>query len=369
MKHRRRSTATLALIAATLLITTAQTLSAQAAHPALRDLAQQRGIRIGTAVSADALTGDSQYARLVGEQFNSVTAENAMKWESVEPTRGTYDFSDADTLVKYAAAHHQAVRGHTLLWHNQLPGWLTSGVADGTITRDELRDILRKHITDQVRHFKGKIYQWDVVNEVIGDDGTLRDSIWSQQLGDSFIADAFIWAHKADPHAKLFLNDYNIEGKSAKSDAYHALVKKLLAAKVPVDGIGLQGHLDIQYDFPADLTENMARFDALGLETSITEADVRIPLPADEADLKRQASDYRGMIAACLATAHCTSFTVWGFTDKYSWVPDVFDGEGAANLYDESFQPKPAYTAVADELAAGRPGHTDGHGPGSGPRH
>lgn len=362
MKLRRRSTATLALIATTLLITTAQTMSAQAASTSLRDLAQDRGIRIGTAVSADALAGDSQYAPLVGEQFNSVTAENAMKWESIEPTRGTYDYSDADALVKYAAKHHQAVRGHTLLWHNQLPGWLTSGWADGSITRDELRDILRKHITDQVKHFKGKIYQWDVVNEVIGDDGTLRDSIWSQAFGDSYIADAFIWAHKADPKAKLFLNDYNIEGKGAKSDTYYALVKKLLAAGVPVDGIGFQGHLDIQYNFPADLTENMARFDALGLETAITEADVRITLPADEAALTRQASDYRGMLAACLATPHCKSFTVWGFTDNYSWVPDVFNGQGAATLYDEVYQPKPAYTAVADELAAGRPGHGHGHG-------
>nr|WP_255953157.1 endo-1,4-beta-xylanase [Streptomyces sp. ODS25] len=338
-------------------MTAVQTVSAQAHDASLRDLAKQRGIRIGTAVNVDALADDSQYASVVGDQFNSVTAENVMKWETVEPSPGTFDFAPADTLVRYAARHHQEVRGHTLLWHNQLPGWLTDGVADGSITADDLRDILHRHITAEVSHFKGKIYQWDVVNEVLNEDGTLRDSIWSQKLGDSFIADAFRWAHQADPHAKLFLNDYNIESKGAKSDAYYDLVKRLRAQGVPIDGVGFQGHLDIQYDFPSDLADNMARFDALGLATSVTEADVRIPLPADEADLTRQASDYSGMLAACLATEHCTSFTVWGFTDAYSWVPGTFEGEGAANLYDESYQPKPAYTAVADTLAKQRPGH------------
>ena len=361
MKLRRTSTATLALIGTTVLMTAAQTMSAQAAGASLRDLAQHHNIRIGTAVSATALTDDSPYAQLVDSQFNSVTAENAMKWESVEPTRGTYNWTDGDALVKNAAKHHQAVRGHTLLWHNQLPAWLTTGVKDGSINADELRSILHKHITDEVSHFKGKIYQWDVVNEIFNDDGTLRDSIWSENLGDSFIADAFIWAHKADPHAKLFMNDYNIEGVNAKSDAYYALAKKLRAAKVPVDGLGIQSHLDIQYNFPSDMADNMRRFDALGLQTSITEADVRITLPADDAALQRQASDYRGLISACLQTPHCESFTVWGFTDKYSWVPGTFTGEGAANLYDENFQAKPAYTALADALAAGSTGHGHRH--------
>ncbi|WP_328728732.1 endo-1,4-beta-xylanase [Streptomyces griseoaurantiacus] len=324
-------------------------------HPkpaaSLRDLADRRHVLIGTAVDTTALAEDSAYRATTAREFSSVTAENVMKWEVVEPERGRYDFSAADELVRFARAHGQQVRGHTLLWHNQLPAWLTEGVADGSIDAKELRKILREHITAEVTHFKGRIYQWDVVNEVFEEDGSLRDSIWLQQLGPSYIADAFRWAHKADPKAKLFMNDYNVEGVNAKSTAYYELAKKLRAQGVPVQGMGVQAHLDIQYGFPTDLAANLARFDRLGLQTAITEADVRMFTPSDPAKLARQASDYRGLLAACLATKGCASFTVWGFTDKYSWVPGTFEGEGEANILDADFRHKPAYAALREELA------------------
>ncbi|MFJ3946658.1 MULTISPECIES: endo-1,4-beta-xylanase [Streptomyces] len=327
-------------------------------HPkpaaSLRDLADRRHVLIGTAVDTTALAEDGAYRAATAREFSSVTAENAMKWEVVEPERGRYDWSAADELVRFARAHGQQVRGHTLLWHNQLPAWLTEGVADGSIDAKELRKILREHITAEVKHFKGKIYQWDVVNEVFEEDGSLRDSIWLQQLGPSYIADAFRWAHRADPGAKLFMNDYNVEGVNAKSTAYYELAKKLRAQGVPVQGMGVQAHLDIQYGFPTDLAANLARFDRLGLRTAITEADVRMFTPSDPAKLARQASDYRGLLAACLATKGCTSFTVWGFTDKYSWVPGTFEGEGEANILDADFRHKPAYEALREELAKRR---------------
>ncbi|WP_117212806.1 endo-1,4-beta-xylanase [Allorhizocola rhizosphaerae] len=318
----------------------------------LRHLAARNHLSIGTAVDMAALASDQVYRERIAREFNSVTAENVMKWSEIEPQRGQLNFAPADELVAFARANHQRVRGHTLVWHNQLPEWLTSGVADGSIAPEELRGILRQHILDEVGHFRGKIYQWDVVNEVIDDNGNLRDSIWLQQLGPGYIADAFRWARQADPKAKLYLNDYNVEGISAKSTAYYNLAKQLKADRVPVDGFGIQGHLGVQYGYyPASaVAENLRRFEALGLETSVTEADVRMIMPTDNAKLQAQAQGYSTLIQGCLLARRCTSFTVWGFTDKYSWVPGFFEGEGAANLLDENFNSKPAYDEMVSVL-------------------
>ncbi|WP_405960484.1 endo-1,4-beta-xylanase [Streptomyces sp. NBC_00024] len=350
----------LALVAGALL-STAVAVQPALAHdrsgssgPSLRALADRAGVRIGTAVDMAALADDTTYRRTTAREFDSVTAENVMKWESVEPQRGVYDWQPADDLVRYARAHGQVVRGHTLVWHSQLPGWLTSGVADGSIGPVELRGILRKHITTEVKRYKGKIQQWDVVNEVFEEDGSLRNSLWLQQLGPSYIADAFRWAHAADPKAKLFLNDYNVEGVNAKSTAYYELAKRLRAEGVPVQGFGAQGHLAIQYGFPGQVAENLARFEALGMRTAFTEVDVRMILPVDETKQATQAIYYRRLLDACLGARSCRSFTVWGFTDKYSWVPGVFEGQGSATPMDETYVRKPAYGALREGLAAGR---------------
>lgn len=322
----------------------------------LRELAG-RQLLVGTAVDHAAFTTDATYRERVASEFSSITAENVMKWEVVEPTRGELDFAAADELMAAAKRNGQQVRGHTLLWHNQLPAWLTSGVESGAIDADELRGILRKHITDEVRHFRGRIYQWDVVNEVIDDNAQLRDTIWLRELGPGYIADAFRWAHQADRKAKLFLNDYNVEGISAKSDAYLALAKDLLAQGVPVHGFGAQGHYGVQYGFhtASDVAANLARFEKLGLETAMTEVDVRMLMPTDNVKLQAQAQGYSVLMQGCLLAKRCNSFTVWGFTDKYSWVPGFFDGEGAANLLDESFAAKPGYRELQAVLTlAGR---------------
>jgi endo-1,4-beta-xylanase len=311
----------------------------------LRALARSQHLRIGTAVDADAFAADTTYRERIATEFSSITAENVMKWQLVEPERGRLDFAAADRLVQAAQRARQGVRGHTLLWHNQLPTWLTDGVAAGTITPTQLREILRQHIIDEVRHFRGKIYQWDVVNEVIDDNANLRDTIWLRNLGPGYIADAFRWAREADPHVKLYLNDYNVEGINPKSDAYFRLAQDLLRQRVPVDGFGAQGHFGVQFGFPtaADVASNLRRFERLGLETSITEVDVRMIMPPDPVKLQAQAQGYSVLLQGCLLSLRCTSFTVWGYTDKYSWVPGFFTGEGAANLLDEQFAAKPAY--------------------------
>jgi endo-1,4-beta-xylanase len=317
----------------------------------LRELAKRTEMKIGTAVDMSALANDATYNQHVAAEFNSVTAENVMKWSEIEPTRGTLNFGPADQLVAYAKANGQSVRGHTLLWHNQLPTWLTDGVASGDIDATELRQILKQHVFDVAGHFRGKIYQWDVVNEVIDDNAQLRDTIWLQKLGPGYIADMFRWAHQADPKAKLYINDYNVEGLNAKADAYYALVQQLKADRVPIHGFGMQGHLGVQFGFDGRALQNVQRFEALGLETSFTEVDVRMIMPPDNPKLQAQANGYGILLRACLLAKRCTSFTVWGFTDKYSWVPGVFTGQGAANLLDENFGQKPAYQAVSQTLA------------------
>src|SRR3954452_7327118 len=257
-----RATAAALAVAAVTAVTTAAigplTTGATTTNPAavpdpststLRELARHTALRVGTAVDTSALAADTTYRTMVAQQFSSVTPENVMKWEVVEPERGVSDFSAADRLVDFARANRQAVRGHTLVWHNQLPAWLTSG----TWTRAELRSILRQHIFTEAGHFRGRIWAWDVVNEAFNDDGTLRDTLWLRVIGPSYIADAFRWAHQADPKAILFYNDYNIEGINPKSDRVYALVQQLLANGAPIQGVGVQGHLSTEYDLPNDM--------------------------------------------------------------------------------------------------------------------
>jgi endo-1,4-beta-xylanase len=312
----------------------------------LRALAARSDLRIGTAVDMSALDQDNVYRQHVATEFSTVTPENVMKWQLIEPERGQFDWAPADELVDFARAHGQKVRGHTLVWHNQLPTWLTTG----TFTRDELRQILRQHVFEEARHFRGKIWAWDVLNEAVGDDAQLRPTIWLSNLGEGYIADVFRWAHQADPQAKLFYNDYSIEGVNAKSDRVYALVKKLLAEGVPIHGVGVQGHWEAHSGFPADVVQNLSRFAALGLQTAVTEADVRMILPPDTLKLQAQAQGFTVLLQSCLLAPRCVSFTLWGFTDKYNWVPSVFTGQGAATPLDENFGRKPAWPALENTL-------------------
>lgn len=330
----------------------------------LRSLADDAGIKFGVAVNTDALASNGKYRNIVATQFSSVTAENVMKWESVEPQQGVYDYTAADALVAFAQENGQVVRGHTLVWHNQLPAWLTSG----TFTPAQLREILHNHITQEVSHFRGEIQQWDVVNEAFNDDGTFRHTIWYnayQQLtgnGSDYIADAFRWAREADPSALLFYNDYNLEFTGPKSNAVYAFVQQLQAQGVPIDGVGFQGHLDTQYGFP-DLQNNLQRFADLGLQVAMTEVDVRTfvsqkpngtytDTPLNPGDAAKQVDYWKGTLEACLAVDACKSYTVWGLSDQYSWIPGVFTGEGAGLLFDDHTNPKPQYFALREVLRA-----------------
>jgi len=333
------------------------------ASDSLRSLAADIGLRIGSAIIPQDIETPS-FAAIASSQFSVVTPGNAMKWEVVEPTEGTFDWSQADQLVAFARANHQLVRGHTLLWHSQLPTWLTAGVANGTISNAQLTNLLHQHITTEVSRYKGKIWQWDVANEFFTDTNPSQinpDDFWISHLGPGIIGQAFIWAHQADPHALLCYNDYNIageDGSNAKSDAAFAWLKQELAAGIPISCVGDQGHLDTQFGFSGQLMQqDLARFASLGLKVAITEADVRTfvnnatdQVPTDHLATFAQPEEESQMLQACLAVRQCISFTVWGFTDADSWVPGFFTGEGYATIYDVKQQPKQAYIDMQSDL-------------------
>ncbi|MEV6593292.1 endo-1,4-beta-xylanase [Streptomyces acidicola] len=316
---------------------------AHAADPPLRDLADAKGKVIGTAVTGSKLTGT--YGRIAGEEFNFLTPGNAMKWGSVEPTRGTFNWTEADQIVDFAEANGQQVRGHTLVWHSQNPSWLTNG----SWTSAQLSQLMNDHIATEVGRYKGRLAAWDVVNEPFNEDGTYRQTLWYNGLGADYIAQALTAARAADPSAKLYINDYNVEGVNAKSTALYNLVKSLKERGVPIDGVGLQAHL-ILGQVPSTLQQNIQRFADLGVDVAITELDIRMQLPATEAKLAQQGTEYEAVVKACVAVSRCTGVTVWGFTDSDSWIPDTFPGQGAATPYDENYAPKPAYSGIVTAL-------------------
>jgi len=345
-----------ALLAAFGLILT--TTPSQAAST-LRAAAAEKNIVIGTAVATGPLASETAYRTTVAREFNSLTAENAMKWDTVEPSPNSFNWSGGDAVVNFAAANGQRVYGHTLVWHSQAPSWVQN------LPAAELLPAMRNHITKVMQHYS-TVDSWDVVNEVIGDNAAYRDSFWYQKLGSSYIAEAFRAARAANPSAKLYINDYNIDGVNAKSTMYYNMIRDLKAQGVPIDGIGFQAHL-IVGGVPGDMRANLQRFADLGLDVRITELDIRMQTPSDATKLARQATDYAAVVNACLGVSRCRGITIWGFTDKYSWVPDVFPGQGAALIYDANYQAKPAYTSTLTALG-GTPGDPGpGPDPGTGP--
>lgn len=320
----------------------------------LRVLAETRGLRIRIGTAAGSLfnstdASSAQYMTVMAREFNVLTPENEMKFSSIRPSRSEYRYTRADSMVTYAVANNMQVRGHVLAWHSQLPAWLTSG----TWTTAEARTLLDEHITAVTTHFKGKLSAWDVVNEAFTDTPvTLRSGFWSDKLGRGYIEQSFRTAFAADPVTPLYYNDYNIEGISAKSDSVFALLTDLKARGVPVHGVGMQMHL-IAGSLPplSSISDNFARFATLGLKIQITEMDIRVPTPATPAALATQAQNYRDVINICLQNTACNMVVMWGFTDRASWIPSVFPGQGDALIYDRNFSPKLAYTAVNDLLA------------------
>ncbi|ACU73788.1 glycoside hydrolase family 10 [Catenulispora acidiphila DSM 44928] len=333
--------------AAVLAIPVAAALTVQPATAAtsLRGLAEAQNRYFGTALT-DGDLNNSAETNIAGPQFDMVTPGNEMKWDTTEPSNGSYNFGPGDQILSWAQAHNDRVRGHNLVWHSQLPGWVNS------LPQNQVQGAMEAHITTEATHYKGKLYAWDVVNEPFNEDGSLRQDVFDKAMGTNYIADAIRTAHAADPNAKLYLNDYNIEGENAKSDGMYNLAKSLLSQGVPLNGIGLESHF-IVGQVPSTMQANMQRFAALGLDVAVTELDDRIQLPASSANLQQQAADYANIVKDCLAVSRCVGISQWGVDDGNSWIPGTFPGYGAATMYDQNFQPKPAYNSTVSALGGG----------------
>ncbi|MFC1430324.1 endo-1,4-beta-xylanase [Streptacidiphilus sp. N1-3] len=331
-----------AALAAGALLVTGLSAQAGAAGTSLKALAEAKGIYFGTALTQGNLS-NSALTAVASSQFDMVTPGNEMKWDTTEPSNGTYNFGPGDQILSYAQANGMRVRGHNLVWDSQLPSWVSS------LPSNQVQAAMESHITTEVTHYKGKLYAWDVVNEPFNEDGSLKQDAFYKGMGSGYIADALRTAHAADPTAKLYLNDYNIEGTGAKSNGMYSLVQSLKSQGVPIDGVGFESHF-ILGQVPSTMQANMQRFAALGVNVAVTELDDRIQLPATSANLAQQASDYAAVVNDCLAVSGCVGVSQWGVGDADSWIPGAFSGQGAATMYDNNYQPKPAYNAVVTAL-------------------
>lgn len=325
----------------------------------LREAARSSAILIGAATRPAQLS-EPAYAATLAREFNMLEPEDALKWETLRPDPQSFNFQPADQLLDFATRHNMKVRGHTLVWHKQLPRWLTQA----SFTPSQLSALLELHIKTVVAHYKGKVFAWDVANEAFDEGartGQLRSTLWYDQpgigyagKGSAYLAQSFRWAHQADPQALLFYNEAEADELNKKSDAVYAMVSDFKLHGVPIDGVGLQMHIEKPPDI-ASISANIARFTALGLQVHITEMDVSLPVDASgnatPADLQMQAAIYRQIAEACLAHPGCTALQTWGFTDKYSWIGSHSKKtRGAALLFDRDYQPKPAYQALRDAL-------------------
>jgi endo-1,4-beta-xylanase len=319
--------------------------------PPLRAAAAATKRYVGTAIMSGRLA-NAPVRAFIARQFNSLSPENEMKWEAIEPQPGVFSFAAGDKLADFAAQNGMRMRGHTLVWHSQLAPWVKG------LTGDALRAAMAKHVTAVAGHFAGKIGQWDVVNEALadGESGALRADSPFTALGEGFIAEAFKLAHQADPKAQLLYNDYEIEGPgAAKSEAAFQLCKRLKEAGVPIDGVGFQMHVDPRKWPTADqIRANVARYAALGLIVEFTELDVPVGEMSGTIDekFKQQATVSHDIVAACVAVDKCTGVTFWGLTDADSWLNDPqwgkLRGKGPHYplLFTSNLHPKPVVAAV-----------------------
>ena len=312
---------------------------AAAAASTLGAAAAQSGRYFGTAIAAGKL-GDSAYTTIAAREFNMVTPENEMKPDATEPSQGTFTFSAGDQVYNWANSHGMRVRGHTLVWHSQLPGWMTSLSGSAATLAG-----MKEHINGVMAHNKGKLAYWDGVNEAFNEDGTRRSDVWQNNIGNSYIEQAFQTARAADPSAKLCYNDYNIENATAaKTQGVLNMIKDFKSRGIPIDCVGIQTHFTGGSSLPGNFQTTIQNFANAGVDVALTEADVT----------QASTTQYAGLTQACVNVSRCVGITVWGVRDSDSWRssenPLLFDGSG---------NKKAAYTSVLNALnAAGGSGPT-----------
>jgi endo-1,4-beta-xylanase len=319
------------------------------------------------------------HAPLLKAHFNSVTPENDMKFDALEPSENSFSYAAADKIVDFARSNSMKIRGHTLVWYSQNPAWVFSNGSGGTVSKDTLLARMKNHIKNVVQHYQGKLYAWDVVNEAIMEDGSYRDgtladdkkSRWYEIIGPSYIAEAFRAAHDADPNAKLFYNDF-YDYLPAKQQGIYDMLKGLLADGVPVHGVGMQCHLNIEpstkmdnqgyYQSVENLEKAILLYSSLGLEVQVTEMDVSLYIPGVTYDQStyytaatftdalqtEQANRYKAFFE--LFRRHrdvITGVTLWGIADDNTWLSEFSSGrKDFPLLFDTNHMPKKAFDTV-----------------------
>jgi endo-1,4-beta-xylanase len=329
---------------------------------------------IGAAINTDQITGkDSRSDAIVEAQFNSISPENALKWENVHPQPGVYGFDIPDQYVAFGEKHHMFIVGHCLVWHSQVPAWVFRDDKGNFVDRETLLKRMHDHIQTIVGRYKGRIQSWDVVNEALNEDGTLRQSLWLKIIGEDYIAKAFQYAHEADPQAQLTYNDYSLENRAKRKGAL-ALIAKLKAQGIPVTSVGLQGHNSLKWPSVKDEDTTISAFAKLGVKVVISELDIDV-LPratqqqSAEVSLNVQqdpklnpyvsglpqsvqqelAKRYAALFGVYLKHRDViTRVTFWGVTDGDSWRNDwaVKGRTSYPLLFDRNGQPKPAFETV-----------------------
>lgn len=371
------------LTAAAMLAIAAGSLAAQTspAQASLKD--EFKGaFLVGAALNPAQFEGrDARGEAIVRRQFNTITPENVLKWERVHPKPGVYDFKDPDAYVAFGQKNHMAVIGHTLVWHSQTPAWVFQGADGKPASRDTLLARMRDHIRTVVGRYKGRIRGWDVVNEALNEDGSLRQSPWLRIIGPDFIVEAFRAAHAADPKAELYYNDYSLENAPKRAGAIR-IVKELQAAGIPVAAVGTQGHFKMDWPTAAAEDSTIAELAATGAKVNVTELDIDVLPPANRyrgADVSARAAmadslnPYKAglpdSVQQALAKRYADLFAVylkhkdvldritfWGVTDGDSWLNGwpVPGRTAYPLLFDRQGQPKPAFVEVVRTARASR---------------
>lgn len=308
---------------------------------------------IGAAIDYETLTNDPKYQSLAVSQFSSITAENIFKAEYIQPAEGIFNWVETDSLVAFSRRHGKRLHGHTLIWHNQLPTWLTNYQGSAT----EWEQILKSHIQTIVMRYKNSVNAWDVVNEAFNEDGTLRNSIWKQHLGPGYIEKAFRYAKEANPQALLFYNDYNLESNSAKRKSVLALLNSLRARGIQVDGIGVQMHISTTYPEPSQIAQAFQEIAANHYQIHLSEFDISVnPQGKDQVAIEQlftEQAHVLGKIVANynqIAKAYQYGITFWGISDKHSWIRSFYNRQDYPLLYNDDYLPKPCYCTLIRTL-------------------
>jgi endo-1,4-beta-xylanase len=303
-------------------------------------------VQFGTAIAANELLNPTVTNTLYDYGFHVLTPSYEAKMDTIKPTRDTDNYAPFDRIVDYATAHSMTVHGHTLVWNEQLPGWLTAS----SYAKEEYKAILQDYITKTMSRYCGRVQTWDVVNEALNGSGGLNtDNFWYQKIGAEYFTLSYQWAHQACPSAKLYYNDTGIENKNSASDGVYNKIIALRAQGITIDGVGLQTHDGGSFGYvnAGSMKENMDRFGAIGVEVAVSELDEQVGTATPSSDqLTSQANRYKQIATACMQATNCVRFTVWGLSDTTSWIRN-----DAPLLFDGNYQPKPAYWAVREALS------------------